>query len=150
MYLLHLDIPTVSQNLIIPLTSSSLLCGLTSLLIYSLSSCHIFSIGFKSGDSGGVLHQLIPFSSKYDLAHLEVCFGSLSCMYRCPSSSLVLRNGRSALSKICMNRGAFILPSKTQISVAPCQLIPAHTWTLTGCLALKRKANELSVVCSLH
>lgn len=126
MYFLHLAILTVFQNSIIPLISSSLLCGLTSLLMYSLSSCHRFSTGFKSGDSGGVLHQLIPFSSKYDWAHLDVCLGSLSCMYRCPSSSLVFRNGRSAWSKICMKRGAFILPSKTQISVAPCQLIPAH------------------------
>ena len=48
------------QNSLIPETSSCLLLGLIPRLIYSLSSCQRFSIGFRSGDSGGVFHQFTP------------------------------------------------------------------------------------------
>ena len=60
MHLQHFCTITVSQKLLMPDTSSDLLHGFTSRLIYSLSSCHKFSIGFASGDSGGVFHQSIP------------------------------------------------------------------------------------------
>ena len=43
-----------------------------------VSSCHKFSIGLRSGDSGGVCHQLIPFSSMNFFACFDVCLGSLS------------------------------------------------------------------------
>ena len=46
--------------------------GFTSRLMNSLSSCHRFSMGFKSGDSAGVRHQLIPFSTNHSLAATEV------------------------------------------------------------------------------
>ena len=39
--------------------------GLT-LMMYSINSCHRFSIGLRSGDSGGVGHQLM-----YDGAYLK-------------------------------------------------------------------------------
>ena len=34
-------------------------------------------MGLQSGDSVGVLHQLMPFSSKNCEANLDVCFGSI-------------------------------------------------------------------------
>ena len=40
--------------------SSSLDVGLTSLLISFFNSCQRFLIGFRSGDSGGLVHQLMP------------------------------------------------------------------------------------------
>ena len=61
--LVHFAALTVLQNLRIPSTNSSLVRGLTSRRINSFSSCHIFSTGLRSGDSGGVFHQLIPFAS---------------------------------------------------------------------------------------
>ena len=49
---------------------------------HTFNLCHKFSIGFASGDSGGVRHQLIPLSVKNACARRDVCFGSLSCMKR--------------------------------------------------------------------
>ena len=37
------------------------------------------------------------------------------------------------------NRNRSIVPSKTQMPVRPCLLIPAQTWTFMGCLGLKKK-----------
>ena len=110
--------------------------GFTSLLMYSLSSCHIFSIGFKSGDSAGVFHQLIPFSTMKSLAKCEVCLGSLSCMNLCDMGNFSWINGTRVASRICVNRNLSIIPSNTQMPVRPFLLIPAQTWTLTGCLVL--------------
>lgn len=39
----------------------------------TLSSCHRFSIGFASGLSGGVLHQLMLLAVKNSWAFREVC-----------------------------------------------------------------------------
>jgi len=72
---------TVAQNLFMPSINSSFRCGFTSLLINSLSSCQRFSIGFKSGDSGTVFHQLMLLASKKSLAIRDVCFGSLSYIH---------------------------------------------------------------------
>ena len=41
-----------------------LLLGLISRRINYLNSCHTFSIGLQSGNSGGVHHQLIPLELK--------------------------------------------------------------------------------------
>ena len=99
-----------------------------------LSSCHKFSMGFKSGFSGGVRHQSTPFSTKNSRAFWEVCLGSLSCMKRCPLAYTGLcRVGRSASCRIWMYRFAFIIPSNMQTCVGPCHLMPAQTCTLTGC-----------------
>ena len=66
----------------------------------------------------------------------EVCFGSLFCIKRWPFSySGRWKVGRSATCRILTYIAASIIPSKMQISVAPCHPIPAHTCTLTGCLA---------------
>ena len=76
MYLLHFSLSTVS---------SCLHFGLISLRMNSFNSCHKFSIGLQSGDSGGVCHQLMLLFSMKDFAILDVCLGSLSCMNLCPS-----------------------------------------------------------------
>ena len=107
-----------------------------SLLMYSFNSCHKFSIGLRSGDSAGVFHQLMPFSSMNSFACLDVCFGSLSCINLWPSGYTSSRKERSVLSNIMVYKGPFIFPSKMQIPVLPRQLIPAQTWTFGGCLAL--------------
>ena len=91
----------------------------TSLLIYSLSSCHKFSIGLRSGDSGGVRHQLIPFSSMNFFACFDVCLGSLSRMNLCVVGNFLFRNGINVLFRIWVYSGVFIFPSKMQISVGP-------------------------------
>ena len=122
-----------------PLISSSLFLGLISRLKNSLSSCHRFSMGFRSGDSAGVFHQFSCFSPIHALACLDVCFGSLSCIKRNPSGNTSSANGMSVLSRISVYSGAFIMPSNMQIPVAPWRLMPAHTWTFTGCLALHRE-----------
>ena len=69
MYLLHLDTLTVCQNERIPLTKSCFTFGLTS---RQINSCQMFSIGFRSGDSGGVFHHVKPFSSGRCLALVYV------------------------------------------------------------------------------
>ena len=91
---------TVSQNCSIPVTSSCFDVGFTSLRKNSLSTCHRFSIGFRSGLSGGVCHQLIRFCSKNSHARLEVCLGSLSCMKRWWSGYTSRRKGMSGFSKM--------------------------------------------------
>ena len=63
-----------------PSTSSSLVCGLTSLRKYSFSLCHRFLIGLQSGLSGGVFHQFTLSLSIKSRANLDVCFGSLPCI----------------------------------------------------------------------
>ena len=108
-YLLHLCTSTVLQNSFIPSTSSSLLFGLTTRRMYSLSSCHRFSIGFISGDSGGVFHQLIPFASIQSLAYPEVCFGSLSCI-NLWWGMMSLMNGRRVLSRMSTNSSLTRVP----------------------------------------
>ena len=85
MYLLHFSLSTVLQNVVMPSTSSCLHFGLISLRMNSFNSCHKFSIGLQSGDSGGVCHQLMLLFSMKDFAILDVCLGSLSCMNLCPS-----------------------------------------------------------------
>ena len=62
----------------IPSTSSSLLCGFTSRWRDSFNSCHMFPMGFRSGDSAGVGHQFTPLSCRNVWATEQVCLGSLS------------------------------------------------------------------------
>ena len=125
-YFLHFWGFTVYQNSAIPSISCSFVVGFTSLLMYSLSSCHKFSIGLRSGDSGGVCHQLIRLFSMYFFAYFDVCLGSLSCMNLWLVGKFLFRNGINVLSRIWVYSGAFILPSKRQISVGPFWLIPAQ------------------------
>ena len=125
-YFLHFWGFTVCQNSAIPSISCSFVVGFTSLLMYSLSSWHKFSIGLRSGDSGGVCHQLIRLFSKYFFACFDVCLGSSSCMNLWLVGKFLFRNGINVLSRIWVYSGAFILPSKMQISVGPFWLIPAQ------------------------
>ena len=98
-YFMHLALSTVSQNCRIPSTSSALVRGFTSRLIYSFNSCHRFSMGFKSGDSAGVFHQWIAFDSMNSFPWFDVCLGSLSCMnlWLVPYTSLT--RGRRVCSR---------------------------------------------------
>ena len=59
MYFKYLATSTVLQNPFIPSISWSLVVSLASLRMDSLSSCQMFSIGLRSGDSAGVFHQLL-------------------------------------------------------------------------------------------
>ena len=143
MYLVHLATVTVSQNFKMPLTSSSLVLGLTLRQIYSFSSCHKFSIGLRSGHSAGVFHQLTLFLSRKLLAWIEECLGSLSCMKRCSSSAnLSSINGSSVCSKISTNKNLSMVPSKMHIPVRPRLLMPAHTCTFTGCFGLRKSVQS--------
>ena len=137
-YLVHLAMSTVFQKARIPLTSACLFTGLISCLRNSFNSCQRFSIGFKSGDSGGVFHQLIFLSVRNLCACFDVCFGSLSCMKQWWSGNMSWRNGRSVLSKMLVYNGAFIFPSNIHIPHRPRRLIPVQMWTFTGCLALQQ------------
>ena len=82
MYLLHFCASTVFQNRENPVTSWDFVVGFTLRLRNSFNSCQTFSMGFMSGDSGGVFHQFIDSLSKKPFATREVCYGSLSCMKR--------------------------------------------------------------------
>ena len=91
MYLRHFSPDTEPQNSLIPSTSSSFVFGLISLLMYSFSSCHIFSMGFRSGDSGGVFHYLILLVVKKSLPRFEVCLGSLSFTQLCSNKTCTVK-----------------------------------------------------------
>ena len=56
------------------------LCKYIHTYVHTFNSCHRFSIGLASGDSGGIFHQFIPHSAKNAAARRDVCFGSLSCI----------------------------------------------------------------------
>lgn len=136
MYFVHFSTVTVFQNRLIPSISSFFVVGLTSRWMNSFSSCHKFSMGLKSGDSGGVFHQLIQLLSRKSATKCEVCFGSLSWTNLCVSK--FCKYGTRVLSKISANNYLSITPSKIQIPVAPRTLIPAQTCTLMGCFGLKK------------
>ena len=94
----------VPQNRLMPSTSSSFIKGFTSLSMYRFSSFHTISIGFRSGLSGGVCHQLTPCSSKkpgtlnrpahcYCVAlalHIRCVFVALALRVRCACVALAL------------------------------------------------------------
>ena len=91
-HLMHFATDTVSQNCCIP-SISCLFVGFTTLLLYSFSLCHKFSIRLQSGDSAGVLHQSTPLGVSHSLASLDVCLGSLSAINQCPSGYVCWRKG---------------------------------------------------------
>ena len=123
---------TVSQNWCIPCTSSCLVCGFTCRLRYL---CHRFSIGFMSGLSEGVLHQLIP--PPIDPALLE----KLNCSPGCVFGVIILHqlvSCRINLPKEWQER----VPQDSGVelsihtAVLPLRLIPAHTCTFARCFGL--------------
>ena len=81
MYLLHTVGVRVSQNCSIPAFNSSRLDGLYVDLKNCFNEPHTFSIGFKSGDSGGVFHHIILFLSK------KLVYIYCSVLGRCPAVS---------------------------------------------------------------
>ena len=128
----------VSQNLLIPSTSSSLVLGLTSRCINSFNSCHKFSITLLWSRNS------FPWS--------DVCFKLLSCIKRWLDGYTCWMNGSRILSNMLVYRNLSMIPSKIQIWVLPCLLMPAHTWTFTGCLALYMCAwnQQMCIMCSTN
>ena len=121
----------VAQNCLIPSLSSSRFFGLYTFRKYCLSELHIFSMGLRSGDSGGVAHQFTPCSLKKSSIWPLECFGSLSCCSWWPSGKHSLRNGSKPASYTVAKRSAFIIPVKITALVAPslichprCALLP--------------------------
>ena len=131
--LVHINCIPKSKN-----SSNQLLFGLRLNLSSNefFSSCQRFSMGFISGDSGGVHHQLMLDRTKKSWAALDVCFGSLSCINRCTwgGGYFSAINGSNVFSKISQYSGAAIIPSNMHTLVAPFLLIAVHMWTLVGCL----------------
>ena len=68
--------------------------------VHTLNSCHRFSIGLASSDSGGVFHHLIPRTAKNAAARRDVCFGSLSCINLWLCGYTVRINGTKCPSSI--------------------------------------------------
>ena len=80
MYLEHFSVSSLfCQNRAIPFTSLSLVWGFTVFRMKCFSLCQTSLIGFRSGDSAGIIHELILFSAMKDLARLLVYLGSFSC-----------------------------------------------------------------------
>ena len=72
-----------------------------------------------------------------------VCLGSLSCIKRCVSGNFSSINGsKVSCSKVSsmmsQNKNRSMIPSNTQMPVLPLLLIPAQTWTFTGCFGLMK------------
>ena len=135
MYVQHFSASTLSfQNLEIPSASSSFVLGFTVVPQKCFSSCRSNSIGFRSGGSGGVFHQLISFSSMKVLAMRLVCLGSLSCWKRWPCGYALFIKGSNPFVRISETKNlASIVPSKISNFVGPLFERPAHTCTLRGC-----------------
>ena len=126
----------VPQNCLIPFFNSCKFLGLYVLRRYCLREPQIFSIGFKSGDSGGVGHQFTLFSSKKISIRSLECFGSLSCCRQCPAANLSLIKGSKPTSNTVSKRSALITPANIIILVAPLLDIPPQICIFTGCFAL--------------
>lgn len=125
----------VAQNCLIPSLSSSRFFGLYTFRKYCLSEPHIFSMGLRSGDSGGVVHQFTPCSLKKSSIWPLECFRSLSCCSRWPSGKRSLRNGSKPASYTVAKRSAFIIPVKITTLVSPLFDMPPQMCTFIGCLA---------------
>lgn len=93
----------------------------------------MFSIGFKSGDSGDVFHQVTLFLSKNFSICLLRCFVSLSCCKWWPSEKYSLRKGIKEASRSFAYLGAFIIPVNITILVAPLVEMPPQICTFAGC-----------------
>ena len=133
-YLQHFSGVTVAQNDCMPCKSSSLFLGLAVVRMKCFISCHRFSIGFKSGLSGGVFSTLILFAWKNLCVALDVWQGALSC-WNLPFGSRSRRKGNKCVRSTSWYTALFTEQPRRQIFVAPFFDIPAHTMTLKGCFA---------------
>ena len=86
---------TVSQKLSIRIMSSCFVLGLTSRRIYSFNLCHMFSIGFASGDSGGVLNIEQPMN----IVVMHELLYKLRCMFRIIILHETMSIGKTSLKK---------------------------------------------------
>ena len=91
---------------------------------------HTYSIGFKSGLSGGCLSICIPRSSKYYLENLDVCGRALSCI---KVQFRLLYNFRAIGSRLLLIHSIysslFTFLWKKNRSDRPSLLIAPHTWS---------------------
>ena len=136
MYLVHFHWSTVFQKSMMPLTSSSLCLGFTSLWINSFNSCQRFSIGFRSGDSGGVRHQLMLFFVIQFCVWPETCFGSCPAWIYARHEMSFAKMEQRVLPRISVYSSFFNMPSKMHTPVHPLLLIPAQMCTFVGCFGL--------------
>ena len=104
-----------------------LVFGLVSLRINYFSSCQRFSIGFKSGDSAGVFHELCGISG---------CVFRIIILHK-PVNCWVSAVDKGYQCLLWTYRNLSMIPSRMHTFVAPFRLISAHTCTFTGCLALR-------------
>ena len=101
-------------------------------IVPSIHAIYRFSIGFASGFSGGIYHQLIRQLAKNSCALLEVCLGSFIKRYLDEYVDWI--NDTRNLSRMQIYNSAPVIPSNMCTCVAPSWLITAHIWTLQGCL----------------
>jgi len=109
-YRTHIAGSTVAQKSLIPCVSSSLFVGFVFRRIWYFRAAHSLSIGFRSGDSGGVGQWLMPFWLIQFTVDLLVCFGSLSCQNRCPVGYTVETNGFRYSSSMVWYTELVIIP----------------------------------------
>ena len=145
MYLQHFVTSTVSQNVTIPWIRSYLFLGFISLLKCSLAhAINSLRDCLQSSDSGGVHHQLTPFSWKNCCASLDVCFGS--CLGQTGvhlDTMLESLIGSRVCSRMLIYATASMQPSNIQTPDWPFLLMAAHTWILDGCFGLGLQQNRL-------
>ena len=79
MYLVQTSGVRVPQNCLILSLSSSKFFGLYVVRKKCFREPQTFSMGLRSGDSGGVGHQLTPCCSKKSSIRQLACLGLLSC-----------------------------------------------------------------------
>ncbi len=144
MYLVHFGMSTVSQKRWIPSKSSSFVRGFTSRRKNSFSSCQIFSIGLRSGDSGGVFStswwNWLPGNPFHGLKCVLDHYPAWIC--GCCRRCLSRKEAGRACCKISVYSHLSMIPSKMHIPDPPWRLIPAQTWTFTGCLALQHEGER--------
>ena len=88
-----------------------------------------------------ILRLWFYFSSllaKKSWIYLDTCLGSWSCinLWVPASGKVVWRYGTNVSQIISTYSSLFMIPSKMQMGVGLCMLIPAHTWPFVGRLAL--------------
>ena len=115
------------------LPATCLVLGLQWFWRYCFNEPHTSSIRFKLGDSGGVLHQLIPLSWKYFSTCSLQCLGSLSCWNLSSSGKQLPIKGINDRPRIWVYLLASI-PVNITTWDAPRDEIPPQIWSLGGSL----------------
>ena len=127
MYLQHILGVMVLQNILMPSFNSGMFLGLCLSLRKIFIEPHTFSIGFKSGLSARLFHQLIRFFSKKGLNVPTGVFGVIILIQFVPIRVHLPKEwyegGRQNVSIPCCCHD----PPNMTSCVAPLFEIPAHT-----------------------